>query len=145
MERSSGSEEETHQLAEELLREISAQPLGAAAVIALYGELGSGKTAFVRGIARALGVRDAVQSPTFVLERIYGIKNHPRFGKLIHIDAYRMDHPDELRDLGWSELITDAGNLVCVEWAERVEDLLPPETKKVYCAFIDENKRSIRW
>lgn len=134
-----------YRCAEEFLRDMGTKSSDGATVIALYGELGSGKTVFVRGIARALGIKDSVQSPTFVLERIYEIENHPQFRKLIHIDSYRMDHPDELRDLGWSELIADAKNLVCIEWAERVEDLLPPETRKVYCAFIDENKRDIHW
>ncbi len=143
--RISGSEEETYELAEEFLRDIDTNPPSGATVIALSGELGSGKTVFVRGIARALGIEDTVQSPTFVLERMYEIENHPQFKKLIHIDTYRMDHSNELGSLGWNEIIADAKNLICVEWAERVEDLLPPETRKVHCIFIDENKRDIQW
>ncbi len=90
-------------------------------VVALIGELGSGKTRFVAGICRGLGVPGQVASPTFTL-----INEYPApFGAVAHIDLYRIDSPSELVELGLEEYFS--GRYVClIEWAEKVEEMLPP-------------------
>jgi tRNA threonylcarbamoyladenosine biosynthesis protein TsaE len=95
-----------------------------ATVVALSGVLGAGKTTFVQEVAKTLGVDENVTSPTFVLEKIYLLKQQP-FDRLIHIDAYRLESPRELEILGFAELLKDPKNLILLEWPERVPDLIP--------------------
>ncbi len=97
-------------------------------VVTLSGQLGAGKTTFVQGIARALGVEEKVTSPTFVLEKIYQLEGNPPAGgweHLVHIDAYRLKGAHELEMLGWQELIADPANLILIEWPERVAEAMP--------------------
>lgn len=115
-----------------------------ATVIGLYGELGSGKTTFVQNVAKVLGVEQIVTSPTFVIEKIYKLEGQ-QFDHLIHIDAYRLSNSDELMRLGWNEIIEDQKNIIFVEWAERVEDILPATTTKLHFTIIDEQKREISY
>ena len=94
-------------------RLAAALPAGGA-VIALYGELGAGKTAFVRGLARGLGVDAAVTSPTFTI-----VNEYPGKRELFHFDMYRLGSADELFDIGWEDYLAREG--VCaVEWSENV-------------------------
>lgn len=95
-----------------------------AAVVALVGDLGAGKTTFVQGFARALGVKENVLSPTFVLMKIYPLVMR-RFRHLVHIDCYRTASPDELVHLGFRELVKDRGAIVLIEWADRIRSILP--------------------
>lgn len=97
-----------------------------ATVIALEGELGAGKTTFVQAMARVLGVAERVVSPTFILMRAYAIA-HGQFHTLVHIDAYRIDDASEFAALRFDELCADAGNLICIEWASRLGDMLPSD------------------
>jgi tRNA threonylcarbamoyladenosine biosynthesis protein TsaE len=90
--------------------------------IALYGDLGAGKTQFARGIVGALGGDPlAVSSPTYVLLNVY----HTSSLDVFHLDAYRVSGPEELEAIGFSELLGQGG-LVIVEWAQRIASLLPP-------------------
>lgn len=94
-------------------------------LIVLAGDLGTGKTAFAQGFARGLGVEEPVTSPAFVLVRTYE-------GRLpmVHLDVYRLDHMQELVDLGISELLDD-GSVTLVEWGDAVEPALPPDFLEV--------------
>lgn len=109
-------------------------------VICLIGELGAGKTAFVSGIAKALGIKEYITSPTFTIVNEY-------FGRmpLYHFDVYRIENPEELYDIGYDEYINGSGVSV-IEWADRIEEMLPHECLKV-CISIrngdDENHRVI--
>ncbi|OHA26188.1 MAG: tRNA (adenosine(37)-N6)-threonylcarbamoyltransferase complex ATPase subunit type 1 TsaE [Candidatus Taylorbacteria bacterium RIFCSPHIGHO2_02_FULL_46_13] len=114
-----------------------------ATVLALYGDLGSGKTTFVQELAKHLGITDVVQSPTFVIEKIYRI-SHNNFSNFIHIDAYRIEQEIELVNLGWKELVADPNNLIAIEWADRVEGLLPKDALRIRFKFIDKTTREIR-
>jgi tRNA threonylcarbamoyladenosine biosynthesis protein TsaE len=125
---------ETESIAAQWLEDISNKyaDKDGALVVGLSGHLGAGKTAFVKAVAKALGVTDIVTSPTFVLMKIYGIGpnggNDPidnteaRFpwSRLVHIDAYRLERPGELEALDWEDLITNKNNLVMIEWPENV-------------------------
>ncbi len=122
---SSHSLEETESIAKEWLASVAAaksdQSPGAA-LIGLSGHLGAGKTAFVKKAARLLGVAEEVTSPTFVLMKLYGLdqSNGYPWKRLIHIDAYRLETPEELEALGFEALASDPGNLIMVEWPENV-------------------------
>lgn len=105
-------------------------PKATATVVALSGDLGAGKTTFTQGAALTLGVATAVQSPTFVLEKIYAL-DRQKFSHLVHIDAYRLKSAHELRMLGWEELMHDSGNLVIIEWPERVAELIPKDAIRI--------------
>lgn len=114
-----------------------------ATVVALAGDLGAGKTTFTQSLARALGVGEPVTSPTFVIQKVYELPASQPFRHLIHIDAYRLSGADELAHLGFGELLTDANNLIVVEWAERVASLLPPGTIHLSFAVAGEHAREV--
>lgn len=131
---------ETAAFAKQTLNSLS---LGSGAtVLALYGDLGSGKTTFVQEFGKLLGVRSSMQSPTFVIMKSYEI-SYGGYKKFVHLDVYRLEEPDELARLGFKELVKDFENLIVVEWADRVEALLPQEVTRVRFKFIDETTREI--
>lgn len=99
---------------------------GAATVIALEGELGAGKTTFVQGFFRGLGIRRIPASPTFILMRRTPLRGKP-FRDVFHVDAYR-GTPADFEALGLPVLLRDGSNLFLIEWAERIKELLPPRT-----------------
>lgn len=126
---------ETHRLAKEILSQL--QP---GAVLALHGELGSGKTCFVQGLARAMGIRRAVTSPTFALVNEY--RGDP---PLFHIDLYRIGSPREALGLGLDEYLHAGRGIVAIEWAERVAALLPPTAVHiVFEAGSSPDDRTVR-
>lgn len=102
-------------------------------VLALWGDLGAGKTTFVQGLGFALGVKRPVTSPTFTLSTEYAT---PRF-KLVHMDLYRLNGPDDLLTIGFPEYL-ETGAVVAVEWPERAGDLIPPDAVHVRFALTDE-------
>ncbi len=112
--------------------------LHAGDVVGLVGDLGSGKTTLVQGIASGWGSLDPVSSPTFVLVNVY---RHPEGGRLYHLDAYRLSGPMEAEDLDITSML-DAGPLV-VEWAERIQPVLPLDFLQVSMSYIDENCRDM--
>ena len=130
----SHSTQETEQFGEEV-----AKSLRGGDVLAFTGSLGMGKTAFTRGLARGLGCRGRVTSPTFTIVNEYEGKT-----PLVHFDMYRLGSSDELLDIGWDDYLARSG--VCaVEWSERVSDALPDDTIYVDIARgeEDENTRTI--
>jgi tRNA threonylcarbamoyladenosine biosynthesis protein TsaE len=108
-------------------RKIKPKEVGAT-VIGLYGELGSGKTTFMKSFVKSLGVEETIQSPTFVIMKKYELKNFSlsSFQTLIHIDAYRLDSGEDLLKLGWEKVVSDPKNLICIEWPEKVAEILSP-------------------
>lgn len=101
-----------------------------ATVIALQGDLGSGKTHFAQNFGKVLGVEENMPSPTFVIMKNYNI-NSWGFKKLIHIDAYRLEKEEELINLGWNEMVKDPENIILIEWPERVPNLIPKDAKRI--------------
>jgi len=116
-----------------------------ARVLALAGDLGAGKTTFVKALAAELGLLETVTSPTFGLMRRYAIP--PRegiaFTHLVHIDAYRLDEGDDMASLGWNDIVADSHTLVCIEWPERISDILPKDTTRLLFEHIDETTRKV--
>lgn len=102
-------------------------------LLALKGDLGAGKTTFTKKLAAQLGIKENLTSPTFTILKRYEIQEKPEayedsapFKHLIHIDAYRLAAGNELEKLGFKKLLAELGNLICLEWPEIVEDILPP-------------------
>lgn len=122
----SQSDAETHACAAEVAANIKPP-----ALVCLYGELGAGKTTFVRGLARALGIKSRIQSPTFTYERIH---EGPSV-RLYHFDCYRITGVDLLLEQDLAEALKDPRAVVAVEWAERVLETLPVERIEVHCAL----------
>lgn len=110
-----------------------------ARLIGLVGDLGSGKTAFVKGIAEFLKIKKNITSPTFVIEKIYPFAG----GKLVHIDAYRLSSDTDLEAIGFFELLDDFKNYIFLEWPERVFKKLPKEMKIINFKYLGENEREI--
>ncbi len=125
----SHSETETEKIGEAL-----ALRLQAGDVVAYLGDLGAGKTAFTRGLARGLGCRGRVTSPTFTIVNEYE-GNLPLF----HFDMYRLGDEDELFDIGWEDYLA-RGGVCAVEWSERVSGALPPETITITISRCPENE-----
>jgi tRNA threonylcarbamoyladenosine biosynthesis protein TsaE len=96
-----------------------------ASVLALSGELGAGKTTFTQALAGILGAAGPVQSPTYVIMKKHPLSAGVPWKTLVHIDAYRLKSAEDLAAIGWGELLADSGNLVAIEWPERVEGALP--------------------
>lgn len=119
------------------------KPVQSATIIALQGDLGAGKTTFVKAVAQALGIKKMVTSPTFVLEKVYKIKEDCGFTHLIHIDAYRLENGTELLSLGWKEVVSDPCNIVFIEWPERVAEILPEGVRTIWFQFMNESTREI--
>ena len=120
---------ETQKIASELAKKIATASSDRARVIALRGNLGAGKTTFVQGFARALGITDTLISPTFVLMKIYSVKRRKNLKHLVHIDAYRIETPREIEHLGLRELLNDKDAVILIEWAERIKKILPKNTQ----------------
>ena len=125
--------EDTAKLAEYLAEKIlsggvrthsTSSGQGNAVVISLVGELGAGKTHFVKAFMKALGIKDTIQSPTFNIMKIYEIpeKTKNGFQSAYHIDAYRIKSPDLLK-LGFKEIVKDNKNIVFIEWADIIKDI----------------------
>ena len=130
MERHTKNLEELQGLAGQWVRELRPHA-DRATVVGLSGELGAGKTSFVQGVAKALGVKEHVTSPTFVLIKKYPIPKSPflinNFSFLIHADAYRLNSGADLGPLRWKELLAEPRTLLILEWPERVRDALPDD------------------
>ena len=121
MEFVTNSERETEELGARL-----AGRLGPGAVIAFTGDLGAGKTAFTRGLARGLGISDRVTSPTFTIVNEYEGGRLPLF----HFDMYRLDSADELFHIGWEDYLA-RGGICAVEWSENVAEAIEPDAVRV--------------
>jgi tRNA threonylcarbamoyladenosine biosynthesis protein TsaE len=123
------TEAELPQLATAVLEKLTAIQVksGAAAVLALHGDLGAGKTTFMQTLANSLGVSEEVTSPTFVVMKQYMLEEQA-WDELVHMDAYRIEDIDELGPLRFSELLERNDVILGVEWAEHIAAALPAHT-----------------
>jgi tRNA threonylcarbamoyladenosine biosynthesis protein TsaE len=113
-------------------------------VLALFGDLGSGKTTFSSFLVKALGFDSRVQSPTFVIHRLYSSAVPNSAIKVIHhVDLYRLTSREDVLDVGLSEMLQEQDSLVLIEWPELAMDFLPQDVVKLYFTTIDENVRNI--
>ena len=127
---------ETKKLGKSMARKILKLPkIKGAFVVALQGDLGGGKTTFVQGFAKGLGIKEKITSPTFVIMK--------KFKNFYHIDCYRIQKPEEILEIGFKEIISNPENIVAIEWPERIEKILPKNTIKIRFKFINKNTRKI--
>ena len=126
------SEKETQEAGAELVK-----TLAPGSVVAMYGDLGAGKTAFVRGMTRGLGINFPVSSPTFNV-----VNEYPGEVPMFHFDMYRLGSADELFDIGWDDYL-ERGGICAVEWSENVEEAFEPGTVKVTISKLGGSEREI--
>jgi tRNA threonylcarbamoyladenosine biosynthesis protein TsaE len=107
--------------------------------VALYGDLGSGKTTFIQGLAKGLGITRRIISPTFIIARHYVINN----GSFYHVDLYRTESKHDLLGVGLDQIIEDKTNIVALEWAEKMREMLPEKRMDIRFQYLDNNKRQI--
>ncbi|MAF13721.1 MAG: tRNA (adenosine(37)-N6)-threonylcarbamoyltransferase complex ATPase subunit type 1 TsaE [Parcubacteria group bacterium] len=119
-----------------------ASQLKAGGVISLTGELGAGKTVFVKGLAVGLGVEQVVNSPTFVLMKIYPTK-HSTVKQIVHIDCYRLKESDEIVNVGALEYFNRPDTVTVIEWAEKIKKNLPQSRQKILIEIKNVNDREI--
>ena len=125
------SDKETKKLGEVLAREIlKEKPKKRALVISLEGDLGAGKTTFTQGFGEALGVREKIQSPTFVILKIYKINKKSNFKNFIHVDAYRINAKD-FKIIGWKNFVKNKNNIILVEWGNKIKNILPKNSLRI--------------
>lgn len=138
----SSSSLQTKNIAKVLAKTIlGGQPKKGATIVALAGELGSGKTTFAQGFAKGLGVKEKILSPTFILIRSYTL-DAIRYKLLYHIDCYRLDNPmQELLHLGLKNILADPKNILVVEWANRIKKILPRDALWITFHMSDKNAR----
>ena len=142
----SESLKETSSLAKKFLKDIqNISDDDKATVVGLFGDLGAGKTTFTKALAKELGVKETVTSPTFVIQKKYKLFNGGRFSKMVHVDAYRLENANELAVLDWDHILKKRTNFVCVEWPEKVAEALPENMVIVRLSVVNETERSIDW
>lgn len=143
---------ETQQLAKRLVEQLIKTPPSGALVLALEGELGAGKTTFIQGLGQALGVKEKILSPTFVIMKHFELANSQwpiansklKINNFYHLDCYRLDSEKDLAELGFGEILKDKNNLVVIEWAERIKKALPRETVWLEFEHGGEDIRKIK-
>lgn len=138
-------------LAEETLK---TRPGNKAFLLGLEGDLGGGKTTFLQGFARGLGIKEKTLSPTFVILKKFTIphreafsflrrKRDLKFKTFYHIDCYRIQKPKEILGLGLKEIISNPRNIVAIEWADKIKKFLPRDTLILKFQFVNKDSRKI--
>ena len=130
------SYKETQKIGEVFAKQIlKTGPQKTAIVLCLRGNLGGGKTTFLQGFAKGLGIKEKILSPTFVVMK--------RFSNFYHFDCYRLKDEKDILELGWEEIISNPKNIVAVEWPERIKKVLPKTAIKIEFKTLEENKREL--
>ena len=127
------SAKQTQKLGEKIGRDVVGPK-----ILCLYGDLGSGKTTFLQGLAKGLGIKKRITSPTFVFMKQYGFSFY-------HVDVYRLEMIKEAKDLGLEEIFKDSKAVVVIEWAERIKEILPEKRVDIYFDYVSKNQRKINF
>ena len=133
----SHSEAETQKFGEEF-----AKTLKSGSVLALFGDLGSGKTTFTKGLAKGLGIKRRITSPTFVLMRDYDLPQEDN-AQLHHLDLYRLNSSDELKSLDLNELVNQEKNIYVIEWAQKARQEELEKAIRISFEILGEQIRKI--
>lgn len=123
-----------------------AKTLKGGEVLALYGNLGAGKTTFMQGLAKGLGIKKNIISPTFIIMRTYQTDINDKkleIRNLYHVDLYRIEGEDDVKGLGLLELMNQPENIVALEWPDKIENVLPEKRINIYFEYIGDDKRGI--
>jgi len=146
--------EELHKAALDILNKARKTQPETATIVTLSGDLGAGKTTLTQEIAKTLGVKETINSPTFVIMKKYVLPllrgsaqrargSYNSFKNLIHIDAYRLNSQEDLLKIGWQEMFLNKENLIIIEWPENIAGLIGEHGVKVKLEHIDEDTRHI--
>ncbi len=147
---------ETQKIGRDLALEIlNFGPRKSSFIMGLFGDLGGGKTTFLQGFADGLGIKEKILSPTFVILKKFQIPINvgctdirksccvSKFQNFYHIDCYRIQKSKEILDLGFKEIMANPKNIIAIEWAEKIKDLLPKNAMILNFEFINRTKRKI--
>jgi len=130
-------------LSEDFFKKISKK----AFIIGLKGDLGGGKTTFLQGFAKGLGIKEKITSPTFVIAKRFSLysskKNKGEFKNFYHFDCYRIGNPREILNLDFMNIVSDSQNIVAIEWPERIKKILPKNVILIKFKFINDKTREI--
>lgn len=132
---------ETQQIAQELARDLISPTL-----ITLTGNLGTGKTTFVQGLAKGLGINETINSPTFLILKRYTIADrNPKIANnnLYHVDLYRLTREEDIKNVGLLDILKENDSIVVIEWSEKMGRFLPKERIDINFKYISENERKI--
>ncbi len=142
------SEQETLALGRQLARTLKGGE-----VLALTGELGAGKTIFTKGVVKGLGIKSVINSPTFVLMKIYPVRGlapngvnpvkNKNIKQLVHIDCYRITDVQQIAEIGASQYFTEPQTVTIIEWAEKIKNILPKQIIKIKIELKQGNQRKI--
>ncbi|OGZ73873.1 MAG: tRNA (adenosine(37)-N6)-threonylcarbamoyltransferase complex ATPase subunit type 1 TsaE [Candidatus Staskawiczbacteria bacterium RIFCSPLOWO2_01_FULL_38_12b] len=156
---------QTQKIGQNFAHEIlTAKPGQSTVILALQGDLGAGKTTFLQGFAKGLGIKEVVNSPTFVIMKRFKItprsslrakRSNLMFKNFYHFDLYRLNNPQEILDLGFGEIIKNPENIVAIEWPEKIKEILPKDAILITFDHLEpisakgdgeakENKREIK-
>lgn len=139
----SRSAAQTKKIGELLAKEILAEVPGKTAkILALRGNLGGGKTTFLQGFAKGLGLKQRILSPTFIILKSFELRTS-NFERFFHIDCYRIKKQKEILDLDFNKIISNPKNIIAIEWADLIKKILPPNTIFIDFELIDMSKRKI--
>lgn len=131
---------ETKEVGKELSGRL--RPQKRALVFGLKGNLGAGKTTFLQGLAKGLGIKEKITSPTFVIMKRFSVKKG-NFRNFYHLDCYRIENFKEMNNLGFKEIISNPQNIICIEWPEKIKKILPKGTVFINFHILGEDKRRI--
>lgn len=143
MEIISDSLQKTKKTGEILAKEALRTKSNKALVFLLKGDLGSGKTSFVQGFAKGLGIKEKITSPTFVLMKNFEIKKKAKFNNFFHIDCYRIKNSKEIIDLKFQKIVSSSENIIIIEWPDKIKKLLPKNSIIIKFKLIDLKTRKI--
>lgn len=132
------SAKQTQKLGQDFAKKILKLPQRKnAVVLGLYGNLGGGKTTFLQGFAKGLGIKEKILSPTFVVMK--------RFGNFYHIDCYRLKNEKDILELDFKKIISNFENIIAIEWPEKIKKVIPKNVIKIDFKFIAETIREIKF
>jgi tRNA threonylcarbamoyladenosine biosynthesis protein TsaE len=146
MEKDTNNLKETEQLGYVLAEDILDEKIekDEATVIILKGDLGAGKTTFIQGFARGLGIKQNVLSPTFIIFNKYPLRGK-KFKNFYHFDCYRIEREQEVINLEFEDIISDKRNIICIEWPEKIKNILPNNYRSLAFKILKEDKRKITY
>lgn len=147
------NQKQTQRLGEKLAVEILRYPKNKmATILCLNGNLGGGKTTFLQGFAKGLGIENKILSPTFVIVKKFLIKDIKKV--FYHIDCYRLQSYKDILEIfsdkggllsGWKKIISDPDNIIALEWPEKIKKALPKKVISISFKFINKNSREIKF